>query len=342
MSGYKKEGDLNLSEQQVYGILGTYQQQNGPGGRVNKTAIARKYNCSRTSVDAVIRRNRLGLPMIPKTRNRENTGTTEEQDEQILELINENPFTPATRIHADLQLACSVNTVRRRLKEADRSAYRPSVKQYLKENHKRGRLNWAQLNNNTDWNEIIFSDESCVTSCERGQIFVRRPRGTRYDPAYIAEKRESGRVSVSVWSFMSSNGLGGLVRIQGHLNGASYINILRQNMVPFLQANPDKRFQHDLSPIHTSGAVRNYLAESNINVFGWSAKMPDMNPIEHVWARLKTEGPWNVRNSDELWDEISAVWLDLQANEDLITNLYNSMPRRVELLIANNGNWTHY
>jgi hypothetical protein len=59
-----------------------------------------------------------------------------------------------------------------------------------------------------------------------------RSQGTRYNAEYVKESVRSGRVSVAVWGWISSRGIGLLHRIDVGLDGAQYLHILRDIMVP--------------------------------------------------------------------------------------------------------------
>jgi hypothetical protein len=82
-----------------------------------------------------------------------------------------------------------------------------------------------------DWGNVIFSDESVFSSEDDGPVRLYRPQGTRYNAEYVKESVRSGRVSVAVWGWISSRGIGFLHRIDGRLNGAQYLHILRDTMV---------------------------------------------------------------------------------------------------------------
>jgi hypothetical protein len=82
-----------------------------------------------------------------------------------------------------------------------------------------------------------------------------RPQGTRYNAEYVNESACSGRVSVAVWGWISSRGIGLLHRIDGRLDGAQYLHILTDIMVPSVrEMYPDGviNFQQDQFFVHKS------------------------------------------------------------------------------------------
>ena len=76
-----------------------------------------------------------------------------------------------------------------------------------------------------------------------------------------------------------------LVVSKGGYSANSYIKILEENMLIIYE--PGLLFMQDNTPIHTTRKVREWFEEININVLKWSLYSLDLNPIEHLWFRLK-------------------------------------------------------
>ena len=75
---------------------------------------------------------------------------------------------------------------------------------------------------------------------------------------------------------------------------------------------------------------------------GWPAKLPDLNPFEHLWAIVKQrvrEGP-PLGTVEELWEQLERTWWDIEP--ELCRRLVESMPARIEAVIEARGGYTHY
>jgi hypothetical protein len=127
------------------------------------------------------------------------------------------------------------------------------VKEKLSEEHRLYRLAFAEINVDCDWGNVIFSDESVFSSENSGPVRVYSPQGTRYNAEYVKESACSGHISVAAWGWISSHRIRLLHRIDGHLDGAQYLHVLRDIMVLSVQEiYPDGviNFQQDQSPVH--------------------------------------------------------------------------------------------
>ncbi|KZS91399.1 hypothetical protein SISNIDRAFT_413976 [Sistotremastrum niveocremeum HHB9708] len=75
----------------------------------------------------------------------------------------------------------------------------------------------------------------------------------------------------------------------------------------------------------------------------WPSNSPDMNIIEHVWARLKylmSKRERKPANVDQLWEALKEEWENL--DNKFIFDLYDSLPRRVAALDSAKGHHTKY
>jgi hypothetical protein len=141
-----------------------------------------------------------------------------------------------------------------------------AVKEKLSEEHRLYRLAFAEDNVDRDGVNVIFSDESVFSSANDGPVRVYRPQRTCYNAQYVKESARSGRVSVTVWGWISSRGMGLLHRIDGRLDGTQYLHILRDIMVPSVrEMYPEGviNFQPDQSPVHKSQFLEGWLADQN-------------------------------------------------------------------------------
>ena len=80
---------------------------------------------------------------------------------------------------------------------------------------------------------------------------------------------------------------------QGHLimtNSDKYKATLQSHLLPVLErdfADGDCIFQQDLAPCHTSKKMRTFFEEKDITILDWPGNLPDLNPIENLWAIIK-------------------------------------------------------
>jgi DDE superfamily endonuclease len=110
-------------------------------------------------------------------------------------------------------------------------------------------------------------------------------------------------------------------------------------------AHPEEEvvFQQDDDPKHTSKTVINWLQAQRFELMKWPAQSSDLNPIENLWAIVKKRlenyqtAPGNM---DELWGRVQAEWRRIP--NEILQNLVQSMPKRVESVIKRKGLWTKY
>ena len=128
----------------------------------------------------------------------------------------------------------------------------------------------------------------------------------------------------------------------------SYLKVLEKEMSKYFK--PDRTFMWDNVSIYTVKKIKKWCEDSAISLFNWTPYLPDMNPIEHVWTKMKE---WickhhpellNMGKSQETYDQlaraIEEAWNVL--DQEYIDNLIRGMSKRVEALRKAKGWHTKY
>lgn len=150
-----------------------------------------------------------------------------------------------------------------------------------------------------------------------------------------------------VWGCFTSDGVGNICRIYGHMNGDLYRQILKEDLLGTIAWHGMNKeniiFQQDNDPKHTAHLTKQWFEDNGVKVLDWPAQSPDLNPIEHLWnemdRRLRRLGT-PVRTQDQLWDAIQKIWVEL--GSDVCKKLVDTMPTRINDVIRANGGYTKW
>ncbi len=167
-----------------------------------------------------------------------------------------------------------------------------------------------------------------------------RQPGEEYKDKCVLPTVKHGGGSVMVWGCMSAAGTGELQFIKGTMNANMYCEILKQSMIPSLRRLGRRAvLQHDNDPKHSSKTTTAWLTKLRVKVMDWPSMSPDLNTIEHLWGILKRKvKERKFSNIHQLRDVVMEEWKrnPVATCEALV----NSMPKRVKVVLGNNGGHT--
>ena len=202
----------------------------------------------------------------------------------------------------------------------------------------------------TDWERIIWTDEASVEiGKESRQCMVWRRPGERYNNECLVPTFKSGRQSLMIWGSISYGRRGPLVRMPpGRRNATDYVDLILGGplwdlYVELCEEKGAVLVMEDGAPIHRSKVAQQFRSQNSMDAIPHPPQSPDLNPIEHVWKRLKilvNECPTRPANLDELWVALQEEWLKIDI--DFINSLILSMPRWVDALFKAKGRSTKY
>jgi hypothetical protein len=135
---------------------------------------------------------------------------------------------------------------------------------------------------------------------------------------------------------------------EGSFTASSYIDTLERGLKPEYDG---QTFQQDNAPIHKALKTRAWFDEEGIFwIKDWPPYSPDLNPIEHLWPRLKEllfkMYPDLLINSkaqasiDKLRRVLPTVWQAIP--RETVEACLNSMKSRLDAVIAAKGWYTKY
>lgn len=280
--------------------------------------------------------------------------TTQRDDRYVqLQALRNRTFT-APQLRNELlntrQVNVSVKTVRRRLKEADLNPRRPAKVPRLLPNHKTARLQFARAHadwGEHEWSRILFTDECRIQLWKPdGRDRVYRRTGERYAACNLVQTVSFGGGSIMLWGGISWEGRTALVDVNLRMDADWYLrNIIEEHVLPYIGFIGYDRFvlMQDNARPHVAGAVLQYFEQVGIASLDWPPISPDLNPIEHLWdilkRRIRARNP--VPNSIEtLRNAAHEEWNRIP--QEVIRNLLQSMPRRMQAVIRVRGGNTHY
>lgn len=266
--------------------------------------------------------------------------------------ISRNPYQTAVITNRNLRNArgtvVSDRTICRRFRSLGFIARRPAIGMRLLRRHRVARLDFARIHlvwNELQWSQVLFTDESrFMLRSVDGRRRVWRRRGERYEDGMFSERESFGGGSLMVWGGITSDARTELFVFppRQSLNAVRYIEILNEHVVPFAPyIGEEFLLMQDNARPHTAVMITQFLNDVGINRMPWPAKSPDMNPIEHLWDELgQRVSRRNPENLNELRIALTEEWDNIP--QITITNLIESMPRRMEAVIAARGGNTRY
>ena len=146
--------------------------------------------------------------------------------------------------------------------------------------------------------------------------------------------------------------------IENIVNKEVYIQLLTEHLLPFIDLFHDEGihdviFQQDNASSHTATIISKWLKtaaeQHEFIIMQFPTNSPDLNPIERLWARLKTE--LYRRYPDTMYlkgfshtvkrifqNRLNEIWWDIE--EDCLNTLIDGMPGRVQAVIKARGWYT--
>ena len=145
----------------------------------------------------------------------------------------------------------------------------------------RRRAQWRKYQDRVDPTRLVFIDETWAKT-NMTRTHGRAPRGAR-----LVAKAPHGRWrTLTFLAALRHDGIKAPCVIDGPINGESFLAYIEQLLVPILR--PGDIVIFDNLGSHKGKAVRRAIRAAGAKLFFLPPYSPDLNPIEQVFAKLKT------------------------------------------------------
>ncbi|CAD5218301.1 unnamed protein product [Bursaphelenchus okinawaensis] len=200
------------------------------------------------------------------------------------------------------------------------------------------RMNFAKkhLDLKTDFSKCIFTDEKKFSFDGPDNMASYGTPNARLKRI----KRQMGGGSVMVLGAICSNGNIKIKVVNGKYKSKDYIKDLKTTFIPWVIEQKGRKgwcWQQDNCTIHTSKETMDFLTKKKVTVVDWPSRSPDLSIIENVWKLLEDR----VHQHGQFYDKGTLEQKILERSEnfpkDVILNLYSSIPRRLEKVLAAGG-----
>jgi DDE superfamily endonuclease len=192
------------------------------------------------------------------------------------------------------------------------------------------RLYYCIDNMETDWKNIIFTDESTFVLTDEKEIIWKKP-----EEAPIMKPVKKYKESFMVWGGVWYGGRTDLCVIEGTVDAEKYQQILDHYLV-----RPGYTLEFDVlqdqATAHTAQSTDEFISEQGITMIDNPRSSPELNPIEKVWGWIKHEANKNLPGSlEEFKQLILKLWNEMDQN--LINQYIENNPSIVNQIIEARG-----
>ena len=272
----------------------------------------------------------------------------------IIKSCQNNPFYSASEISCEYNHTNKTDKdvtpkyVQYILRKSGLRSYVARKKPFLNKSQIKKRIEFCQQYKDMDdefWKNVFFSDESYF-EINLDSVMNRVRRFSFQNPleSRLIKKTVKYPLKVMIWGCFSYHGLGRIKVCEGTMNREKYLETLEEKLLPSIHDFMTSNAIHldDSAPPHRGNTINEWHERNNIQKIKWPGNSPDLNPIENLWAIMKSKLRRRIiTNKRRLIEEIINIWRN-EIDHEVIKRLALSMKQRINNVLKNKGNSSNY
>lgn len=243
---------------------------------VNCSAISKKTKIPVRTVQRYYKKFKAQIPLSELRKPGRPLKFPKNLNRKMGKIVKENNSLTAKRIqnilNRDLEVKISTRTVSRRLNQIGLRKFKPRFIPKITPSQEKQRVLFAKNNQKTDWENVVFSDESAFQLDHNAHTVWAESQASAIVPKCKYSKK------VMIWGAFSAKGKSKLFFVEKTLKSDGYQALIKSHLLPFTRKNHKNNsfiFQQDNAPCHVSRSLKNFFAQKRIELLPWPSNSAD-------------------------------------------------------------------
>ena len=164
------------------------------------------------------------------------------------------------------------------------------------------------------WDRVVYADEAYI-EINPGAIMnrVRRFSSTNPYASSVTKKSLKYPTKIMIWGCFNARGFGRIKVCEGSMTSQKYLEVLNSHLKPTIQdlGIQNAIYLDDSARPHRTKPIKEWMQSEGIESIEWPGNSPDLNPIENLWAILKSKlRKQAIPSKRELIEKIIQTWFN--------------------------------
>jgi transposase len=297
----------------------------------SKASVAREFEVSERVVYNTINRYKEHGKLESLPRSGRPPTLSRREKRLLFRTVRKSPRLTWYAVKSEIGRPISRRTLYNNLASINIRNWRAKKRPKLMKSHAKLRLKFSRDYRHFRWWTTHFSDEcSLERGSGRDRAWVFRFPWEAYRPDLIDPQNKGKDLSFMIWASFSFKGRSKIQvtvrdedRERNGFTSWSYVNALEDGLLDVYE--PLHSFVQDNAKIHTSNYTQDWFVRHGIWVLDFPPNSPDLNPIEHLWHRLKVQ----IQKDYPELNKIGRSAADRAAFASVITEAWNNIPQKL-------------